>query len=186
MVFMILALSSLVAPVTTPAPSSCEFHKVAASWEGSCGRLFEQSPTMTLAPAKAITSGAWRKGAVPAEVWAGEMTDSGHPNARIELEIYQGGAGVLRTAYTWLPVSGFATDAAAMRFQVDTSVEVGPSDLDLEVLRRADAILSSTAVWNRADNRKCAAKDTTWSIYCAMQRAMIDVTGRIPPSTAGG
>jgi hypothetical protein len=32
-------------------------------------------------------------------------------------------------------------------------------------------------VWNRADDRTCPAAATTWSIYCAVERAMIEVTG---------
>ena len=44
-------------------------------------------------------------------------------------------------------------------------------------MRRADALLSSDAVWNRADNRKCAADARTWSIYCALEHATREVTG---------
>jgi hypothetical protein len=32
-------------------------------------------------------------------------------------------------------------------------------------------------VWNRADNRKCPATATTWSIYCAVERAEIELAG---------
>jgi hypothetical protein len=42
---------------------------------------------------------------------------------------------------------------------------------------RADALLSSDSVWNRADNRKCDAAARTWSIYCALERATREVTG---------
>ncbi len=46
-------------------------------------------------------------------------------------------------------------------------------------------MLSFDAEWNRADNRRCPAAATTWSIYCAMIRATIEVTGasdhRRPP-----
>jgi hypothetical protein len=33
------------------------------------------------------------------------------------------------------------------------------------------------AVWNRADDRKCPATATTWSIYCAVELAEVEVTG---------
>ena len=49
--------------------------------------MFEQTPTLTIAPAKAITTGAWRKDVHPTSAWAGDMTDEGNPNQPIELEI---------------------------------------------------------------------------------------------------
>lgn len=161
----------------TPAPSVCEFHPVNKSWEGSCGQILGQSPMLTIARAKAITTGVWRKDVTPKEVWAGDMTDSGYPNAPIEVEIYAGAAGVLRTEYGWFPVSEFVVTSKTLRFQIDASHEVPPNDLDRQIVQRAAAILSTESVWNRADNRKCAATDTTWSIYCAVQRATVEVTG---------
>jgi hypothetical protein len=64
-----------------------------------------------------------------------------------------------------------------MNFEADAAREVAPNALDRAIVRRAATILSSVAVWNRADNRKCPTSETTWSIYCAMERATIDVTG---------
>jgi hypothetical protein len=46
-----------------------------------------------------------------------------------------------------------------------------------KIVRRAAAILSSTTVWNRADNRECPKNAQTWSIYCAMVEATIQITG---------
>ena len=48
---------------------------------------------------------------------------------------------------------------------------------DLEILKRADKILSSPAVWNRHDTRVCKPEDKTWSLFCAMQKASLDVLG---------
>jgi hypothetical protein len=64
-----------------------------------------------------------------------------------------------------------------VKFKLDTSHEVAPGPFDREILKRADAILSSAQVWNRADDRKCPATATTWSIYCAAERATIEITG---------
>jgi hypothetical protein len=79
--------------------------------------------------------------------------------------------------YGWFAVTAFASDKQAVRFRIDTSHELPPSELDREIVKRAAAILSSTAVWNRADNRKCPPGASKWSIYCAMEQATIDVTG---------
>ena len=49
--------------------------------------------------------------------------------------------------------------------------------VDREILEHAATIITSDAVWNRADDRKCPATATTWSIYCAVERAQLDVVG---------
>ena len=48
---------------------------------------------------------------------------------------------------------------------------------DLQILKRADEILSSPAVWNRHDTRACKPEDKTWSLFCAMDKASLDVLG---------
>ncbi len=177
MLMLALALAGFLATSPSPPLASCQFHSVNGRWEGSCGPLFGQPSTMTIAPAKSITTGVWRKGDHPRAVWAGDMTDSGSPNAAIEIEIHRGGSGVLRTEYGWFAVSAYSLATSTLRFQVDTSGELPPSDLDRQIVRRAAAILSSDSVWNRADTRVCPTTATTWSIYCAMQRATVEVTG---------
>jgi hypothetical protein len=95
----------------------------------------------------------------------------------VEIEIYAGGTGVIRTYDGWYPVSGLEARDSMLRFQIDTAHEVLPNELDREILQHAAAIITSDAVWNRADNRKCPPNATTWSIYCAEERASIEVTG---------
>jgi hypothetical protein len=48
---------------------------------------------------------------------------------------------------------------------------------DLRILRRADQILSSPSVWNRQDTRMCKPADRTWSLFCALEKASLDVLG---------
>lgn len=95
----------------------------------------------------------------------------------VEIEIYEGGVGVIRTYQGWFPVTGFSIDAGGMHFQFDGKHEVPPNAVDREILERASTVITSEAVWNRADNRRCPADAKTWSIYCAVERAMIEVTG---------
>ena len=95
----------------------------------------------------------------------------------VEIELYSGGAGVIRTYNGWYAVSGFSAKDSTVRFQVDTARQIAPNALDREIVRRADALLSSDAVWNRADSRKCAVVAKTWSIYCALEHATREVTG---------
>jgi hypothetical protein len=95
----------------------------------------------------------------------------------VEIEIYTGGVGVVRTYAGWFPLSGFSVSDGAMRFQIDGKREVPPNSVDREILERAATIIASDEVWNRADNRKCPAAATTWSIYCAVERAQLDIVG---------
>ena len=95
----------------------------------------------------------------------------------VEIELYGGGAGIIRTYNGWYAVSGFSAKDSTVRFQVDTAAQIAPNALDREIVVRADKLLSSDAVWNRADNRKCDSAAKTWSIYCALEAATREVTG---------
>jgi hypothetical protein len=110
-------------------------------------------------------------------VLANAASDFGKSSDDVEIEAYAGGTGVIRTYTGWFAISGFAATDSTMRFQMDISNEIPPSALDREILKRAAATISSDAVWNRADNRKCPATATTWSIYCAVERAEIELAG---------
>jgi hypothetical protein len=156
----------------------CVFQPFGPTFVGSCGKLFNQMPGITLVSetTTAITTGVWRKDMTPVSVWNGEMTDQGYGKAPVELEIYAGGWGILRTIYAWVPVSGFEL-SSNLSFRVDAPHEVAPNALDRQIVQRASAILTSESVWNRTDNRKCPAAATKWSLYCAMERAAIEVTG---------
>jgi hypothetical protein len=46
--------------------------------------------------------------------------------------------------------------------------------LDLQIVRHARTILDAPAKWNRADDRKCPAEATTFSLYCALQKATLE------------
>jgi hypothetical protein len=164
--------------VQTPAaPSTCRLHAGHDRWTGSCGVLLDGTPVLSISPARAIATGLWRRDAQPSEVWAGAMKDTSADDPHIEVEIYAGGSGVIRTQYGWFPVTAFARRDSTLTFQVDGEHEVPPNDVDREILKRAAAILTSDAVWNRADTRDCPSSATTWSIYCAVTRASIEVTG---------
>src|SRR6266567_5454683 len=100
-------ISQTQAPPTsgaTPAVHICQLSPIKGAWKGSCGHLFRESPGLTIAPAKAITTGVWRKGVNPTAVWAGDLNYSDGPD-QIEIEIYARGSGVLRTTDGWFPIS---------------------------------------------------------------------------------
>jgi hypothetical protein len=45
---------------------------------------------------------------------------------------------------------------------------------DLGIVRKADQLLSSEAVWNRHDTRECPAGAKLLSLYCALEKAIVD------------
>jgi hypothetical protein len=49
---------------------------------------------------------------------------------------------------------------------------------DVRIVDRAREILNSESKWNRADNRICPSEAKTFSLYCALEKATKDVTGK--------
>jgi hypothetical protein len=49
---------------------------------------------------------------------------------------------------------------------------------DMLILKRADKILSDETIWNRNDTRKCLRLMDSWSLFCALREACIEVTGK--------
>lgn len=52
------------------------------------------------------------------------------------------------------------------------------TEADLRIVRRAREILDSPGKWNRADNRKCPPEARTVSLYCALEQATQEVSGK--------
>ena len=159
------------------APSQCAFHRSINSWTGSCGAVFDEMPVFVVTRAKAVTTGNWRQGPRPKAVWAGVLKGEGEPDYPIEIEVYDGGGGVLRSEFGWFAISGFSSGESGIHFKLETSREVAPGPLDLAILKRANEILRSVNLWNREDDRKCAAGAARFSIYCATEQATIEITG---------
>lgn len=76
-----------------------------------------------------------------------------------------------------LPVAVMA-QAATTQSVGDSNVRPPVTKADLQIIKRAREILDSPTKWNRADNRECPAEAKTFSLYCALQRATIEVSGK--------
>jgi len=48
---------------------------------------------------------------------------------------------------------------------------------DVGLVKRAEAFLSSPARWNRVDKGDCPRADTTYSVRCALRRAVVEGAG---------
>ena len=60
----------------------------------------------------------------------------------------------------------------------DPEVRPPVTKADLQIVRRAREILDSPAKWNRADTRVCPATAKTFSLYCALEKATDEVSGK--------
>jgi hypothetical protein len=58
-------------------------------------------------------------------------------------------------------------------------LELPVLNTDFRILARVRQILSGPSVWNRHDDRACEddAKQNSWSVFCALYQASVDVTG---------
>ncbi len=53
---------------------------------------------------------------------------------------------------------------------------------DLLILQRTIEILSDKSKWNSNDNGICIAEDTTWRLYCALNKASLEIVGEFQHS----
>jgi hypothetical protein len=63
------------------------------------------------------------------------------------------------------------------KFQGDSNADPPVTQEDVRIVQHAKAILSSSAKWNRADNRECPKTAKTFSLYCALEIATDEVSG---------
>ena len=75
--------------------------------------------------------------------------------------------------------------ATCLRAQADPP-NTGPSvtKTDIDIAERAARILDSPAKWNRADDRMCPPDAKTFSLYCALEKAVEDTGGYFEPRAA--
>jgi hypothetical protein len=84
----------------------------------------------------------------------------------------------LFVAVLLLPLSANAQGTAKQSAVDSSNVRPPVTKADLQILKRAREILDSPSKWNRADNRQCPAEAKTFSLYCALQMATIEVGGK--------
>jgi hypothetical protein len=84
------------------------------------------------------------------------------------------GAALIFVAVTFVQASAQATSTPT---QDDSEVKPPVTQADIRIVQRASAILDSPSKWNRADNRICPADAKTFSIYCALDKATLEING---------
>ena len=109
-------------------------------------------------------------------VWVGDLSLEGQSLGAVEVTAHgDDQPRVIKSQIGWNIVSSFVHDDRGVRLDFDTDREAPPTDLDLRIIRRASEILEMPANWDRADDRVCEAEDTTFSLYCSLHRASMDL-----------
>jgi hypothetical protein len=75
-------------------------------------------------------------------------------------------------------VQSLAGQAARKGGDDDPDAKPPVTPADARIVRRAGEILNSEAKWNRSDTRVCPADAKSFSLYCALQKATGEVTGK--------
>lgn len=75
----------------------------------------------------------------------------------------------------FLLLFAFAAGAQNTKFD-DPDANPPVTKTDLQIVQRAREILDSPDKWNRADNRECPPAEKTYSLYCALEKATIEIT----------
>lgn len=59
--------------------------------------------------------------------------------------------------------------------------------VDVQILKRADAILSTESIWSKEDDRKCQddIDANKYSLFCALYKASLDVVGEYDHRKSG-
>lgn len=175
----LLVLAAVFSPIAAEASIAlnCELESIENDWSGPCGQLNGYRLTIQMSESDSIQSGNWRSDMKPASLWKGTMKIGETAQRPFEIERYQTGPEFARTAFGWFQITDWSQNEKVIRFSMHPDRQVSPSDLDFSIVERAKNILSSADVWNRQDNRKCPKEAKSWSIYCALIQASVDVAG---------
>jgi hypothetical protein len=103
------------------------------------------------------------------------MSNTHWKNANALKVIVSVGFGI---AVLVLPLTLKAQGTAVQSTANDSNARPPVTRADLEIVMRARTILDSPSKWNRADNRECPAGARTFSLYCALEMATVEVGGK--------
>jgi hypothetical protein len=151
----------------------CSVNALAVNFDGVVPARACAAPTRTAAVTLART-------AVPRR-WLGTM-EGVKPEDPTRMELVpdeQGTGSVARLPYGWFAVDTLQADDKAVLLRVNASRQMRPTAADLKIIDRALALMPSTEVWNKADNRECPAGQSRISLFCAMMNATTEVSGGV-------
>lgn len=118
---------------------------------------------------------------VQGENWLGRMQGK-EPEDPTRFELTKGkagAAGVAKLPYGWFRLEKSELKGDTLDLTILANRQLPPTQDDIKIIDRALQMLSSEAVWNKEDNRKCPAGQTKISLFCALQLATTEISGGV-------
>jgi len=86
---------------------------------------------------------------------------------------------VAKLPFGWFPLQSIKESGNELNLTINATNFLPATPDDIKIINRALELLSSTAVWNKNDNRICPASPSNWSLFCALTQATIEVSGGV-------
>ncbi len=113
--------------------------------------------------------------------WLGTMQGK-FPEDPTRFELVMSGGSklsVAKTPFGWFSLQSVQRENETLRLAIAANNQLPPTQDDIRIIQRANALLSDEKVWNREDNRACSANPQKWSLFCALQQATQEISGGV-------
>jgi hypothetical protein len=154
--------------------------QVDGTFQGTCSGFDEGTASIRLGPDKPVT-GASAPMALPVDVrWTGPLRIPDWPAMQVEVvssPYTPDPLPVMKTDVAWLLLENAVVQDLDLDFWFEFDKDAPPTVDDLEIIEGAMGILNHEIVWDRSANRRCRSGTTTWTLYCALRDATVEVTG---------
>lgn len=88
-------------------------------------------------------------------------------------------AGIAKTPFGWFALQSARRENEALILTIPANNQLPPTQDDIRIIQRAEALLSNEKVWNRQDSRTCPPNPEKWSLFCALEQATQEVSGSV-------
>jgi hypothetical protein len=111
--------------------------------------------------------------------WLGTMTGRQPEDpTRFEIGTVQG-QQTAKTPYGWFALTSAQQSSDTLNLRISANKQLPPTTDDIDIIKRAIALVSSVEVWNKNDDRNCPPNPTKWSVFCAMMQATEEKSGGV-------
>jgi hypothetical protein len=87
--------------------------------------------------------------------------------------------GIAKTPFGWFALERARRENETLTLTISANNQLPPTQDDIRIIQRAEALLSDEKVWNRQDSRTCPPYPDKWSLFCALQQATQEVSGSV-------
>jgi len=90
-----------------------------------------------------------------------------------------GKPGIAKTPFGWFALQRARRENETLTLTISANNQLPPTQDDIRIIQRAEALLSDEKVWNRRDSRTCPPNPDEWSLFCALQQATEEISGSV-------